>query len=366
MSIELLITFIFLFVSHSIFLGIILHNLANAPKIERVKRNLNNEISVSVLIPARNEESNIGKLLDNLLQQTFFVNEIIILDDYSNDSTPEIVEIFRERDNRIKLFKGNELPDGWLGKNWACHQLAQHSNGDYLFFIDADVELDPHSIENALYKLFIKNVSMLSVFPTQKIKSLGEWIVVPLMNWLLLTFLPFEKVLMSKNENYVAANGQFILIKRKTYDLIGGHKEVKGNVVEDMELARAVKRKNEKVITCLGDQAISCRMYESFGDSLNGFSKNFYPGFKVSKFVFLILITLFLILFFVPLFLILVNSIFIVIILLIMLERIFVSIMSRQNWLLNLALHFIQMPIMYFLGIRSLFKKNILWKGRSI
>lgn len=366
MNLEILIIFLLYFISHSIFLGIVLHNFSNAPRINKSKTNFKKHNNISVLIPARNEEKNIGIVLHSLLQQNYSIDEILVLDDQSTDNTSEKVNAFAEKDSRIKLLKGKPLPEGWLGKNWACHQLSQNAKGELLLFIDADVELSDNAVENSVRTFYENKVKMLSVFPTQKIKSIGEWLVVPLMNWLLLTFLPFRKVLTSKNDKYSAANGQFILIEKIIYDKIGGHESVKSKVVEDIELMRSVKAEGERAITCLGDEAIKCRMYSSLPDAINGFSKNFYRGFNTSRPVFLLLISIFIILFFVPIILLFVNYIFFLIVLLIIFQRIFVSFVSKQNWVVNLILHPFQMLFMFYIGVRSSSKRKHKWKERLI
>src|SRR5690606_20443965 len=113
--------------------------------------------------------------------------------------------------DNLEYIPGEELPAGWTGKNWACYQLAARAKGKYLLFLDADVAVSPDAIQSAVFEFEGKNVQMLSVFPTQKIKSPGEWLIVPLMDWLILTFLPLLRVYKSARPSISAANGQFIL-----------------------------------------------------------------------------------------------------------------------------------------------------------
>lgn len=366
MTLEIIILFILFFISHSIFLGIVLYNFSTVPKISNNDIKIENSIKLSVLIPARNEASNIGNLLESLLRQTFPISEIIVLDDHSDDSTSEIVSSFVKADPRVKLIKGKSLPDGWTGKNWACYQLSKQAEGDTLLFLDADVILTKNAIANSVNLFVRKNASMLSIFPTQIIKSTGEWLIVPLMNWLLLTFLPLLTVYKLKNKIFSAANGQFILIDSKIYSLIGGHERVKSKVVEDMELCRLVKENGNKVITALGDESVFCRMYNSFNEAFDGFTKNFFRGFNLSKTAFLFFISSLVILFLAPLILLFTHSIFSLIVLMILLERVFVSILSGQNWIYNILLHPLQIIIMYLIGFRSTFKKEIKWKERVL
>lgn len=366
MTLEIIILFILFFISHSIFLGIVLYNYSTAPKIPNSDIKIESKINLSVLIPTRNEENNIGNLLESLQRQTFPIHEIIVLNDHSADNTYEIVRDFAGTDTKIKLINGRALPGGWTGKNWACHQLAQQATGNIFLFLDADVILTKFAIANSVNLFVKKQTSMLSVFPTQLIKSMGERLIVPLMDWLLLSFLPLLTVYNLKNKIFSAANGQFILIDSKIYSLTGGHERVKSKVVEDMELSKLVKENGNKVITALGGESVFCRMYNSFSDAFDGFTKNFFRGFNVSKTVFLFFISSLLILFLVPLILLFIYPIFSVIVLMILLERVFVSILSGQNWIYNIFLHPFQIIIMYLIGLNSTFKKEIRWKDRVL
>ena len=183
---------IILIISLSVFTLISVYNLFTAPVMKSRTNAAENGALVSVLVPARNEEKNILKCLNGILNQDYKNIEVIVLDDNSTDNTHEIVKSINSQ--IIKLIKGKELPADWLGKNWACHQLAQNANGSYLLFMDADVEIMPSVVSSAVLEIQESNASLISIFPTQKIKSFGEHLIVPLMNWLLLTFLPLKFV----------------------------------------------------------------------------------------------------------------------------------------------------------------------------
>jgi len=252
---------------------VVVYNFITAPVVKNNKVQIDESELVSVLIPARNEEMNIGSCLNFILAQDYKNLEVLVLDDQSTDRTSEIIKAFSEKHKNIFYLKGEKLPQNWTGKNWACHQLSQKANGKYLLFIDADVELASNAISSTLKIMSNTKAKMLSVFPTQRIKSFGEWLIVPLMNWLLLSFLPLRQVYSSQNKSFIAANGQFILWDRETYFSIGGHKQVANTVVEDMELARKAKP-HDKIITLLGGNIIFCRMYSSFPNAFKGFTKN--------------------------------------------------------------------------------------------
>ena len=347
---------------------VIVYNFITAPVVKNNKMQIDESELVSVLIPTRNEEKNIGSCLNFILAQDYKNLEVLVLDDQSTDSTKEIANSFSEKHKNILCLDGKQLPENWTGKNWACHQLSLKAKGQYLLFVDADVELATHAISSALKIMLDKKTKMLSVFPTQRIKSFGEWLIVPLMNWLLLSFLPLRQVYSSRNKSLIAANGQFILWDRETYFSIGGHKQVANAVVEDMELARNAKA-NNKIITLLGGNVIFCRMYSNFPDAFKGFSKNFYPGFNLNPTIFICFVMLLFFLFAVSSAFAFTDSNYLILVMLIVLSRILISQISHQNLFLNVILHPIQMILMLVVGINSIVSTRLgyaAWKGRKL
>lgn len=281
----------------------------------------------------------------------------------------KIAKHFAKRYHFIKVIKGKPLPEGWLGKNWACFQLANSAKGDYLLFVDADVVLEKEAITNTLSLVINNDLNALSVFPTQVMKSIGEYLIVPLMNWLLLTFLPLRKVYRSPNKSFVAANGQYFFFEKESYLKIGGHEAVKEEFVEDMELARILKSKKMKIMTCLGGGKVKCKMYDTFFEGLNGFAKNFYRGFKIPWILFIIMIAYFGIIFLLPFILIPYSDTLLFGMGLIIIQRFSLSYISKQNILINILLFPIQMIILLFMGFYSLFITEygvLKWKGRKI
>ncbi len=352
-----------------IFFSVSLFNLLTAPKF-KVKNDVQfPDKFVSILIPARNEENNISECLDSIINQTYKSYEVIVLDDESTDQTCNIVKRNYGEEKNINLIKGKPLPDNWLGKNWACHQLSQNAKGELLLFLDADVRLHKDSLKIALNFFEETQSNFLSCFPTQKIRNFGEWLVVPLMNFFLLSLLPLRKVFNSNKESFAAANGQFLLIERKAYDLIGGHKAIANKIVEDMELVRTIKKKKLRAITLLGNNFVSCRMYRSFKEAFNGFSKNFYPGFKTKPFIFLTVLSIVIFSFLLPFIGIFFYKNFLYPISLIILIRSITSYLSNQNIIYNLVLHPLQIILMFLIGINSVWKnkfRQVEWKGRKI
>jgi glycosyltransferase involved in cell wall biosynthesis len=323
---------------------------------------------VSVLIPARNEEANIANLLDDLQNQDYQNIEIIVFNDLSTDKTEEIVNRFTRDDKRIKLINSEGLPNGWLGKNYACHIMSNHARGEYLLFLDADVWLKGGIISNTIAMAEKHHLGLLSIFPKQKMLSIGEIISVPNMNYILLTLLPLVLVRKSKFASLAAANGQFMLFDKSTYFNTLPHEKFKNNKVEDIEIARFYKQKNIPIACLVGNDTIECRMYNGFNEAVNGFSKNVTNFFGNSFFVAILfwVITTF---GFIAVFLGFQPEFFVLFLATILTTRVFVSIASRQSILLNLLLLIPQqlaLGLFVYKAIFNTLKKQYQWKGRNV
>ncbi len=334
----------------------------NMPKAQEYKE------LVSILIPARNEEKNITHLLTDLQHQDYENIEIIVFDDQSADSTNAIVRHFVETDNRIKLIASEGLPEGWLGKNYACHSLSQKANGEFLLFLDADVRINNDIINRTIHQVKKYQLSLLSIFPKQIMKTLGEHFTVPIMNYILLTLLPLVLVRKSDFISLSAANGQFMFFRTDIYNRMIPHQKVKNNKVEDIEIARYYK-KNKMKIACLASSTyISSRMYNQYSDAINGFSKNVTMFFG-NSFMFSILFWSVTIFGFIPILLIYKAFGLVLYMVAISVIRILVSLTSNQSVLKNLLLHFVQqfsLGVIIFKSIQHKLKKQYIWKGRNI
>jgi glycosyltransferase involved in cell wall biosynthesis len=239
--------------------------------------------TVSILIPARNEAVTLPLLFGKLLAQTHAPGEILVYDDDSDDNTWEVLQLFASISKVIKPIKGEKLPDDWLGKNHACYQLAKQARGDYFLFLDADVTPEPELIESALVFAEKKQLALLSLFPEQETITLGEKVTVPIMLQILLSLLPLPLVYYSHKPSLAAANGQFMLFDAGVYRKLKPHAWVKKSPVEDIQIIRYYKKLHLKVATLLGNGIIKCRMYNSYEESLRGFSKNFTAFFSHSS-----------------------------------------------------------------------------------
>jgi chlorobactene glucosyltransferase len=233
---------------------------------------------VSVLVPARNEESNLERLILSLLAQDYTNLEIIVLDDHSTDRTPEIIGVLAAKDSRIRVLEGSELPAEWLGKNWACHQLARAATGEVLVFTDADTIWQPDGVRLIVQAMTRTRADALSAWPEHPTTGWFSSVVQPVQQWSLLAFLPIFLVPVRAFPVAVAAIGQLIAFRRAAYDAVGGHEAVRGSVIEDMALARNIKRAGLRFQLMNAVGTVSCAMYSDTREVWDGFAKNVYPG----------------------------------------------------------------------------------------
>jgi glycosyltransferase involved in cell wall biosynthesis len=325
------------------------------------------DINLSVLIPARNEEKNIGEILQNLIALKIENSEILVYNDESSDDTEIIVSEYAVKNSYVKLINGKELPKGWKGKNYACNILAEKASGEFYLFVDADVRLSDGIIEDSLAYMKSRNLGLLSFFPVQIQKSFGEKISVPIMNYILLTLLPLIFVRISPFKSHSAANGQFMLFDAEIYNKIKPHKKFKNSNAEDIEIARYYKKQKIKIACITGEKRIKCRMYENYTEALNGFSKNIFMFF--GNHVSLALLFWLIVSFgFVP---VLLNGGVLIYIYLfaVLLIQIFYSTLSHQNVLINIFLFPLQLFFMLHAMSTHIIGKQrgeYYWKGRNL
>lgn len=352
------------FIVLKLFISIL--NLVFRAKLKVKKNDLNSKISV--LIPARNEANNIGNLLEDILNQEYSNFEIVVFNDQSTDNTAQIVEEFVSKSNKIKLVNSEGLPDMWMGKNYACHKLSENASGEFLLFVDADVRMEKNVLKDAIGYIKEKKTDLLTIFPIQIMTSFGERIVVPLMNQILLSLLPLPLVRLSKFTSLSAANGQFMLFKAVTYRKFYPHHFFRHSKVEDIEIARYLKSKKHKIEVLVSIPGLSCRMYDGFKSAIEGFSKNVINFFGKSYLIsFLYWFHSFSALLFIFFFLETDYLIFSAIA--ILLNRIVVSFLSKQNIFYNLAFMYLQtfnLGILIFVSLMKKLTKSYKWKGRNI
>ena len=242
----------------------------------------------SILIPARDEELNIEPCVRSLLAQDYPDFEVIVLDDASSDRTGQILADLALSDTRLQVLAGRPLAPGWLGKHWACHQLAQSATGELLLFSDADTRHHPRALRDAVASLESEQADLLTALPRQMVVTWAERLIVPIIPWSILAFIPVGPAHRLRRPSWSAAIGQFMLFRREAYQRIGGHAAVRQHAVDDLALARRVKAAGLRWRIVDGIDRISCRMYRDFRQVRDGLSKNLYASFnyKAPQFVF--------------------------------------------------------------------------------
>ena len=231
---------------------------------------------VSVVIPARNESSTIATVVGSILATTYHPIELIVVDDRSTDDTAAIVERFS--DPRLRLVKGERLPDGWYGKPWACLQGYRAAKGEILLFTDADTWHAPELLARAVGALQREKAGLVTVAPLQRCVTFWERVVMPQI-WLLLALRYHPgAVNRARRERDVIANGQFILTTREAYEAVGTHAAVRHQVAEDLALAQAFLRHGRKLHFTFAERLMETRMYQGLSQLIEGWSKNIYLG----------------------------------------------------------------------------------------
>jgi len=246
-------------------------------------KTVNSAPAVSVIIPARNEEACLADCLQSIISQSGVDFEVIVVDDHSTDHTREIAASFPD----VEVIEAGPLPDGWTGKNNALTTGACHARGEWLLFTDADTLHLPGSLGRALAEAKDHGVDMLSYSPEQIAVTFWEMAVLPAVFAELARTYPPKKV-SDLNSAIAAANGQYILIKRESYDAVGGHAAIAREILEDVALARLLKGSRRQIRFRYGDNAVRTRMYRNFRQLRDGWTKNLAvlfprPGWLAAK-----------------------------------------------------------------------------------
>jgi glycosyltransferase involved in cell wall biosynthesis len=231
--------------------------------------------TVSVIIPARNEEHLIGRVVDSLAGQPE-VSEILVVNDQSTDGTAQVLENLAVRVPKLRALEAGPLPEGWVGKNHAAWQGSQRATGAWLLFTDADALHLKDSTARALHQAAASGADMLSLSPAQEMHSWWERAMIPFVYCRLAQLYSYAAV-NDPRSPAAAANGQYILVRREAYEAIGGHAAVRGEVLEDVALARRAKAAGVRVCFAPDDGMVKVRMYSSFRAMWEGWTKNLCP-----------------------------------------------------------------------------------------
>jgi len=329
--------------------------------------------NLSILIPARNEEKNIKNCIDSIIATNKNYKEILVYDDHSTDSTNKEIKKIIQTNKKVKIAKTHRLKKGWIGKSFACYQLAKQSSSEWIVFVDADTiikeelsQLIDYSKENKL--------TMLSAWPKIEMQSVAEKIFMPLLNFIVFTTCPMLISKKRNSDNLALAHGACILFEKTTYFKLGGHDLVKNDLFEDTRLARIFRQKGEKNYCINGSNIISVKMYDSFNSIWNGFKKNYYPSFSKDSSFFLfqtIFITSYFIspiIYAVSFFMDYKQNLSIILFCLNFVPIILIKIKFNYNFL-SIFTHPFGILIMFVLGMNSFksmkFGKGVDWKERK-
>jgi hypothetical protein len=233
------------------------------------------EDSVSAIVPARNEEANICRAVASLGEQPE-VTEIIVVNDQSTDGTARVLAELAARQPKLRVLDAGSLPEGWVGKNHAVWLGAQEAKGPWLLFTDADAVHLPGSTARALADAKTTGAAMASYSPEQEMHTLWERALIPFV-FCRLSQLYSYKAVNDPTSPAAAANGQYLLIRKDAYEAIGGHAAVRGEVLEDVALAKLAKASGLRLRFGAGEDVARVRMYTSFSAMWEGWTKNLFP-----------------------------------------------------------------------------------------
>jgi cellulose synthase/poly-beta-1,6-N-acetylglucosamine synthase-like glycosyltransferase len=237
--------------------------------------------TVSIVIPARNEERNLPMLLDSVMRLDWAALEVVVVDDESTDRTAEIVESYAalETGPRIRLVRGKPKPEGWTGKNWACHQGFEASTGKWVLFTDADTAHEPDSLRLAMRRMREHRLDLLTAAPYHRCETFWEKLMGPFHLFLLLGTAAFSE----PKPGRVFAIGQYLLFRKDAYLRQGGHERVKDVLCDDLELARHCLESGGRYRVEGRSRLYQVRMYDRFTDFVNGWRRIFRLGFRHAR-----------------------------------------------------------------------------------
>ncbi len=254
-----------------IILGFYLNKMRYLPRLDNVK-GISKGSLVSIIVPVKDEEDTIEECLSSLINIKYEPKEIIVVLGESHDRTEEIVRKFN-----VKIVHEPPLPDGWVGKNWACYIGYKHAKGELLLFTDGDTIHSEDSLSRTVGVVFNEGADMVTLFPKFVFRSFWEKLITPLIA----IFIGLTNRVWNLNDDKSKAflgNGQYILIRRMTYEKIGGHQAVRDMIIEDYALAGLIKRNGYKLRGYYAPQLLKVKMYHSFNELWEGWSKNIYSG----------------------------------------------------------------------------------------
>lgn len=332
---------------------------------------------VSVLVPARNEEENIGACLESLQKQSYQNYEILVIDDNSTDSTATITRAIAEKDSRVRFFTGAPLPADWYGKPYALQQLSREARGDIFIFTDADTVHGPDSVSWAVSNIIGSKVDFISGYIKQELFTLGERLTVPLMFFLTGFAIPISFNRWFRNGTFAAAVGQFIAIRSEVFRQIGGFEPVKKKTSEDVYFVRYIRERGYKTMFLDIKDHVRCRMYNGYHAAMQGIGKNIFDFFQQRSPVLLVIALAVLAFLFLPFPLLIIEAIgrgayfrqTLSVNILFTLTWIIVFLDRKITWIYALLWPLMFLNLLYMAAwswFRTVSGKGFLWKGRIV
>ncbi len=236
--------------------------------------------TLSIIVPARNEARQIERCVRSLLAQRYPDFEVIVVDDESTDDTRTIVERVASDDPRLRVVVGAPLPDGWVGKPWALTQGERIARGEWMLCTDADTVHEPLAASSAVQEALARNVDAFSILTTQVMQSTAERAFLPTILWTIVLATGSIQSINDPASDAAIFNGQYVMLSRSLYERTGGHELVKGEIAEDLELARRLKKAGFRIALAGANDLVRTRMYRSFVELWDGFVKNFATGMR--------------------------------------------------------------------------------------
>jgi hypothetical protein len=240
--------------------------------------------SIAVCVPARDEVHNLRPCVESVLaaaagtQGPMLELEVLVYDDESSDGTGDLLAALRAEDDRVKAVERVPLPAGWNGKQHACDRMGRAATHDWLLFTDADVRFAPASLASAVATAENRRVDLLSTFPRQEMRTLGERLFVPMIGFILFSYLPMGRMQRTLDPAASAGCGQYLLVRREAWLACGGHAAFRDSMHDGIRLPRLLRRHGHRTDLFDGTDQVACRMYDGFAACWDGFAKNAYEG----------------------------------------------------------------------------------------
>ncbi|MBN1299834.1 MAG: glycosyltransferase family 2 protein [Melioribacteraceae bacterium] len=310
-------------------LVLVVYNYLTAPVLINEVHDLEYTPLVSILVKSRNNEKSIGGFIESVINQNYNNYELLILDDNSKDGTHDIIKKYEQKTDKIKLIEGKSLPKEWNRKNWIRHQLVSIAAGDILMFADPDIRIGDNAINSSLYHMQKHNPGLMTVFPNHDMNAFGDYILYPIISWILFTFIPLNRMGVCTKINFV--NDKLILIAGKVLEQTGGYEKFKSHHMAEIEIFKAMKTQDIKLQILLSFNTFRLIHTKNFDESYDEISDEIYSALDFNRNRIIGITILALVFFILPVLLSLFSLKYISLVFLILFMRILISIKMHEK-----------------------------------